>query len=223
MSAPAPPEPSKPLTLRAVSRELADELFSVDRGMLHTFVRLWVEPSAATQRYVERRDARLTPPARYLVVAIAVSTAVTWFVMSKLGLASHLGLKPSQVAQSEWVSQNTGWLVLLVLPPVIAVLRVFDRQRGAQAWASAAVLVAYTQAQSLWAQLLVVIPLAYLPTVWASGAASVVLSVWLLWAWTRYLGRPWWRAGLGALLAVVLGTLVNQLALWALWRWFGPG
>jgi hypothetical protein len=47
------------------------------------------------------------------------------------------------------------------------------------------------------------------------------MALWLVVAWTRYLGRQWWRAVLGALLAIVLGTLTNQLVMYGLLKWNG--
>lgn len=211
----------QPITLRALLRELSDEFLNLDRGLLYTFAQTWIAPNEVVRRYVAQRDPRLTRPIRYLLIAMFITTAATWFVMSKLGLAARLGATPKQLAQSEFLLQNTGWILVLVLPMVLVVLRLFDRHRGEAAWASAAVAASYTQAQALWVQLLLVVPLAFLPWRWPVLMVSALMALWLVVAWTRYLGRQWWRAVLGALLAIVLGTLTNQLVMYGLLKWNG--
>lgn len=54
--------------------DVADELFSLDRGLPWTFVMLFRDPRAVVRGYIEGRDTRATRPLRYfLVVAIGVT------------------------------------------------------------------------------------------------------------------------------------------------------
>ncbi len=213
MTEPNPPQRPRSMTLEAVGREVADELFSFDRGFLHTFVRLWVEPLNVVRRYVHERDARLTRPVRYLLITVAITTAAAWLLVSQLGLARHLRMSPEALAQWEFLTKNTSWIVFLVLPFVILIIREFDRVRGDLAAVSAAAMVTYTQAQVLWVQLIVAVPLAYLPWRWPGAVAMLLISLWLYVLWVKHLGRPWWRSALGALLALVVAFVVNQLVI----------
>lgn len=216
------PQPGHgPLSLSALRRDLAAELFSLERGLLHTFVQVWRAPAAVAARYVATRDPGLVRPVRYLLIAVAAYSALAWFLMSKLGLAERLALTPVQSAQSEFVIQHAGWIVLVVVPAIAGLLRAFEYPR-AGSYVHALVLVAYTQAQALWVQALVLTPLAFLALPWLPAAVSLLVAAWLLWAWSRYYpGRPV-RAWVAAVVALVAGTAFNQVAVQLALRWFGP-
>lgn len=216
-----PPSGHGPLSIAALRRDLAAELLSFERGLPHTFVQVWRAPAVVAARYVHTRDPGLVRPLRYLLVAVAGYSALAWLLMSKLGLAERLALTPLQSAQSEFVIQHAGWIVLVVVPAIAGLLRAFEGPR-AGSYVHALVLVAYTQAQALWVQALVLTPLAFLALPWLPAAVSLVVAVWLLWAWSRYFpGRPW-RGWIAALVALVSGTAINQLVVQFALRWFGP-
>ena len=220
MSPPAPQE-REPLTVSALRRELAAELFNLERGLAHTFVQVWRAPAATAARYARTRDATLVRPVRYLLIAGAGYSALAWLLLTRLGLAERLALTPAQSAQSGFIIQHAGWIVLVVVPAIAGRLRAFEYPR-AGSYAHALVLVAYTQAQALWVQALVLTPLAFLALPWLPAVVSLLMAIWLLWAWSRYYpGRPV-RAWIAAFVALVAGTAINQVVVQLALRWFGP-
>jgi hypothetical protein len=59
------------LTLGAVLRDFVDEFVSTDRGFTHTLLGLLRDPGTTVRRWIERRDPRLTRPARFLMIVLA--------------------------------------------------------------------------------------------------------------------------------------------------------
>lgn len=221
MSPPAPQE-REPLTVSALRRELAAELFNLERGLAHTFVQVWRAPAATAARYARTRDATLVRPVRYLLIAVAGYSALAWLLLTRLGLAERLALTPAQSAQSGFIIQHAGWIVLVVVPAIALLLRAFHPPRSGS-YVEALVLVAYTQAQGLWYQALVLTPLAFLATPWASTAATLAMMAWLLWAWSGHFPGRIVRGCFAALVALVAGTALNQGVVYLALRWFGPG
>lgn len=221
MNEPAPQE-REPLSMSALRRDLAAELFSLERGLAHTFIQVWRAPAATAVRYVRNRDATLVRPVRYLLIAVAGYSALAWLLLSRLGLAERLAFTPAQSAQSGFIIQHAGWIVLIVVPAIALLLRALQPPRSGS-YVEALVLVAYTQAQSLWYQALVLAPLAFLATPWPSTAATVSVMAWLLWAWSGYFPGRIVRGWLAAALALLAGTALNQGIVYLALRWFGPG
>ena len=221
MSPPSPQE-REPLSLSALRRDLVAELFNLERGLAHTFVQVWRAPAATAARYVRTRDATLVRPVRYLLIAVAGYSALAWLLLTQLGLAERLALTPAQSAQSGFIIQHAGWIVLVVVPAIALLLRAFQPPRGGS-YVEALVLVAYTQAQGLWYQALVLTPLAFLATPWASTTATLAVMAWLLWAWSGAFPGRIVRGWIAALFALVAGTALNQGVVYLALRWFGPG
>jgi len=67
--------PARPrLTLARFFSDLADEVFSLGRGLPWTFLTMFRDPRAVVRGYIEGADTRATKPFRYfLIVAIAIT------------------------------------------------------------------------------------------------------------------------------------------------------
>lgn len=59
--------------MRVFFADLGDELFSLDRGLPWTFLRLSFNPGRNIRHYIEWRDPRLAKPLRYLLVCLALA------------------------------------------------------------------------------------------------------------------------------------------------------
>lgn len=72
------PEPTAVprLSAQAFFADVADELFSLDRGVPYTLGQLLIRPGATIRRYIVARDARLTKPFRLVVICLAVVAAL---------------------------------------------------------------------------------------------------------------------------------------------------
>jgi hypothetical protein len=77
------------LTVRAFGEHIADELFSLHRGMPWTFWQLVANPGATLRAYVDWRDPRVTRPVRYFLVALALLGATAW--LADLGVKTEQG------------------------------------------------------------------------------------------------------------------------------------
>lgn len=77
---PAAAAPTAPrLTVPGVLAEIADELFSLDRGLPHTVLSLARSPGATAWRYIHLRDPRLTRPFRLALVVLAAAALLLHF------------------------------------------------------------------------------------------------------------------------------------------------
>lgn len=66
-------EPAVPrLSARVFFQDLAEELFSLDRGIPYTLWQLLTRPGSTTRRYIETRDRRLTKPFRLALLSLAL-------------------------------------------------------------------------------------------------------------------------------------------------------
>lgn len=208
-----------PLTLRALGRDLWDETFGLERGAGRTFVDLWRRPAVVAQRYCATRDPRYVRPLRYLLVAVAAYSAAAWLLLTYGDLAARMGLEPAQLRRMSFAIQHTGALVLVVVPLVAVVLWLLRRAWGLRLL-EALVLVAYTQAQVLWAAVLIGMGASLLRWSWLDNAIAVLLFGYLAWAWSGLGGGRRWLAVVLAALAIVAGTLINDVVVGTAMRLF---
>lgn len=69
-----PPIPR--LSARVFFNDVADELFSLDRGAPYTLAQLLWRPGPTVRRYIEQRDPRLTKPFRLVLICLAVAALI---------------------------------------------------------------------------------------------------------------------------------------------------
>lgn len=72
-----PPIPR--LSARVFFNDVADELFSLDRGVPYTLGQLLWRPGPTVRRYIEQRDPRLTKPFRLVLICLAVAALILHF------------------------------------------------------------------------------------------------------------------------------------------------
>ncbi|MBY4595037.1 DUF3667 domain-containing protein [bacterium BD-1] len=116
---PAPPER---LTMAAFWRDFGDEVFSLDRGLPWTFLRMFRGPGALVRDYVVVRDRRIVRPLRFFLVGFALLALVFSLAggveSARAGFyAGFDGQAPGVAAAIWWLlSQVQLLLVLVVLP-----------------------------------------------------------------------------------------------------------
>ena len=76
---PATAERPPRLDAKHLLHEWGQELFSLERGLLHTVARLATRPGEAIRRYIEWRDPRMVRPTRLLLIVFAVAALIWQF------------------------------------------------------------------------------------------------------------------------------------------------
>ena len=240
METPSPlPEPKPPaaprLTVAGVLAEVADELFSLDRGLPHTLLSLARSPGAAAWRYIHLRDPRLTRPFRLALLVLAAAAVLLHF--SGASADFQAGVQDGARGESrgeEALAQVLGLLfarfdVALVLCWVPAVAYGFQAAfaglRPNFAEAVAFSLYALAGLVPLQLALLLGLPMLGLQPLWSMLAVPLL---WLGWAGFGYaraagagrgaaLGLPLLGAGLMLVLFlafVTVGVLLVGLLAW---------
>ena len=169
------------LSVREFGRQLADELLSLERGLPWTFWQLTRRPGETIRRYVEWRDARITRPVRYLLVALAAAGALLWlggFVDAfTQGFAQGFDRGPQAApkgpllhAAFSFVSRPETIVLLALLPALASAVEGAYRSSGINT-AEAFALSTYVLAQ---AALLFALAVAIAGAIPATGAIGVV-------------------------------------------------
>jgi hypothetical protein len=187
----------------SVLAEMADELFSLDRGLPYTAWCVLRSPGVTARRYVEARDPRLTRPFRLALTVLALSALVLHFsgqgAQFLAGLAhgtraSTGGTSPDALtaAMSALFARFDLALVACWVPAVaLAFTRAPLRPRPNFAEATAFSLYALASLLPLQLALLLGLPLL---GVQPMGFLMALPLAWLGWAVWGYLRPSGWRA-----------------------------
>lgn len=193
----------KPLTMREIWQQLADELFSLDRGLPYTFLQLFRAPGATVRRYVLQRDPRITKPVRYFLVPGTAFAATILALRPRLDAMTPSAPGSPQAAIAEFAYQNLLLLaVASLLAGAIAVWLVFRARRPT--FVEAVVLSTYANAQSLWLNGVLLVAVAFGAPIAVSTAGGIATLLYNLWVWADYFGggrRDWLLAMLSAAVA----------------------
>jgi hypothetical protein len=129
------------LTMGGFWRDVADEVFSSDRGLPWTAWRLTVDPGGTIRAYVMRRDPKVTRPLRYFLVGFAVAVLLFQSVNNLVSTEHVVRIifGSGAGATALWaVFQHMLWLTLVTVVPAIACgLRIAyasDRPTFAEMW-----------------------------------------------------------------------------------------
>lgn len=209
-----------PLTVRAALGDLGEGLFGWERGLLHTLRRSLWQPARLAREYVEQRSQAPVRPLRYLLLAVAVYSAVCWWWLSEVGGGRAAQLGAEQLAQAEWITRNAAWMVGLVIPPMAWLLHIGSA--GRISGMLALCLLAYVQANALLVNALLQTPAGQFAPLWLSYTINLLLLGYFLAAMANLHGAPRWRAWLLALFALVAGQLINAGVVLAALRWIRP-
>ena len=118
------------LETRVILGEVAEELFSLDRGLPFTLWQLLSRPGSSVRRYVEWRDARMVRPFRLTLVALAFAALA--FTVTGVegefargfregaGDAGATAKAPEQGSALAWLLAHLQWLLLIVWVPASA-------------------------------------------------------------------------------------------------------
>lgn len=208
------------LTMRAFWRDLADEAFSLERGLPATAWRMLAGPGRLVSDYLVHRPKTITRPFRFFLVGVALfALALAWTgageaFESGYKLGADRGDMGRDQAQASWriLGHGQWWLALLVLPAFAASLQSVFR-RDAPNFAEMWVLCLFVAGQALW----------------QSAILLCLASTWPVLAWLLPLpllvGLPATAAGyfggraagrwLRALAALALGLLLAMAMLFA--------
>jgi hypothetical protein len=206
-------EPPQRLTVAGVLAEIADELFSLDRGLPHTWTRLLGSPGATARRYIEQRDPRLVRPFRLALLMLALAALLLHF--SGAGADFQSGLSEGAAAGGDGndtlvravnllFTRFDITLVLCWVPAVALAFQASFRQPRPNL-AEGVAFSLYLLAGLLPIQMVLLLggpTLGLQPLGWMLGAAMA----WLGWAGFGY-ARPPQRRALAAGALVVLSLL----------------
>ena len=206
------------LTWREILQDLRENLIGDERGLWYTFRRAWRNPRGLAFDHVQRRDGAAVRPLRYLLLAVAIYSTVSWWLLSKAPWPRALVLSELQMRQAEFSIQHAGLLVLVILPLFALLVHLLSLRRVRLL--PILVMLSYAQSQVLLAQALLVTPLALFASQALAVGPSLLLAVYLWWAVAGVLPGPRWRAWLLALLALAGAQLLNNLVVSAALRWF---
>lgn len=214
------------LSTQIFLRELADEFFSLDRGLPWTFWQLLRHPGATIRRYVEWRDPRLTRSLRYLVISLAVTALVLhllglsddWMREFEKGFTQGTEGDAAGTAAVVAMFQRFDLLLALTFVPAVAVAvrKVYHAQTVNLAESS--VVSAYALAQIALLQI-PVLALLQLP---ALQSASIYM-LFLLWpfGYVSWVCRGYFAVdGHGVVSAAKVGLLAGFLVLLGLLGFF---
>lgn len=106
------------LTLRAIARDVAHDVFNLDRGILHTAVALFRHPGLVAAEYVYGRTVRYTGPVKYFLVLAAITTllyANSGLVESTMTMyGADPAATPAGSLQAQTTEFVTTWLNLIM-------------------------------------------------------------------------------------------------------------
>lgn len=211
-------------------KDVADELFSIDRGVPHTLGHLMVHPGPTIRRYIVERDARLTKPFRLVLICLAIVAAcahVTGFsdgFQSAFNTATTRPLDSSASAMRTALQTVTSHLdVMLVLcwvPAIGAGVQAMYK-RVPLNYAEVFVFGLYTLPQMLAWQLPLLLTVAWTGTApgWLLPLLTMAPVVLSAHGYFRPEGEPLWRAVMCAILVgfslvvLMLGSVMGLL-LW---------
>ena len=118
------------LDARSILSEVAEELFSLDRGLPFTVIQLLRRPGSSVRRYVEWRDPRMVRPFRLTLVALAFA-ALSFahagvegeFANGFQEGAADAGAAADATQRNgalAWLLAHLQWLLLIVWVPATA-------------------------------------------------------------------------------------------------------
>ncbi len=210
------PDDRGPVTLGELAAGLRDDFLQWDRGLIGTFIALLWKPGAVARSFIETRDPRWSKPWRYLLVAVVLNIAATWFVLDYLDFRNRLGIN-AQVEQASALLDNAALVTLIVLPIVALLMRVCFIGLSVR-YVDALIVLFYTQAQVVLFGLVALAVLAITGSQAAAMPVSIVIVAYFIWAWASFARGPWWRRILGAVLTLILGQIVNAIVVTAALR-----
>ena len=198
----------EPVTLREIAAEFGDEFLSWDRGLPGTFIALFARPAAVARAYLIERSHKYTRPLRYLLLSIALSLLANWWAYDYRAAAQLLTAQEQQLRESVFLVEHAALLTLLILPLVALAMRAAFA--GLQVrYVDALVLLGYTQAQVNLVSLAIPLWHATVGTRLLDLPVTLVLVVYLVWAWASNAQGRGWRRWSAAMLAFILAQTIN--------------
>ena len=196
----------KPLTLREIWQQLADELFSLERGFPYTLVQLFRAPGATVRRYVLHRDPRITKPIRYFLIPGTLFTALMLALRPRFEALTPAAPSSRQAVMTDFAYEHMLLLAVAgIVAGAIAIWLVFRARRPTLV--ETVVLSTYANAQGLWLNGPLLVAIAYGAPKAVAIAGTIASVAYNLWVTVDYFGGGW-RNWLLALLSAVVAQVI---------------
>jgi hypothetical protein len=178
-------------------------------------VALMWRPASVVRAYIVDRDARYSKPWRYLVFSIFVSVAVVWLARNGLGPGSHhIAVQRDQVS---FLMDNAAWLTGAVLPIVALAMRIAFIGLNLR-FVDCLVALCYTQGQVNLVGILSAVANSVTRSSALDAPLSIVIVLYLVWAWASVAQGPLWRRIAAAVVSLVAAQLTNAAIVLAVLR-----
>jgi len=209
--------PAEPVTLRELLLDARDELLQWERGLPGTLRWLLQRPALVVRSFVWQRSPRFVRPLRFLLLSVAVFVLTDWFIHQQLGLKVVDGKRD---AFADFLLEHIAVLQVLLLPLMALLMRLLFQ--GLQLrYVDALVTLGYSQAMVNLASALLLLLLVWWPAnVLLQAGHTVLVVIYVLWAWASTGIGPAWRRWLAAVATLLLAQTLNAAFLALLARWF---
>lgn len=209
------PAIAAPVTLAELVGGMRDEFLQWDRGLAGTFLALMWRPAFVVRAYIVDRDARYSKPWRYLVFSIFVSVAAVWLARNGLGPgAHHVAVQQGQVS---FLMDNAAWLTGAVLPFAALAMRIAFMGLNLR-FVDCLVALCYTQGQVNLVGILAVLVNSVTGSSVSDAPLSIVIVLYVVWAWAAVAHGPLWRRLAAAVVSLVAAQLINAAIVLAILR-----
>jgi hypothetical protein len=203
------------VTLAELVGGMRDEFLQWDRGLVGTFLALMWRPASVVRAYVIDRDARYSKPWRYLLFSIFVSIAAVWLARNGFGPGPpHVSLQQDQVSL---LMDNAAWLTGAVLPLAAIAMRIAFIGLNLR-FVDCLVALCYTQGQVNLVSILSIAANSVSGSSALDAPLSIVIVVYLVWAWAEVAHGPLWRRLAAAVISLVAAQLINAAIVLAVLR-----
>lgn len=65
------------ITIKSIGREIVEDIFNVDRGLIYTVKQLWINPGETSADYIEGKRKNYYGPIKYLILWSAIFFAIS--------------------------------------------------------------------------------------------------------------------------------------------------
>lgn len=89
----------KRLSSRTLIRELPGRAFNLERGIVHTFVQMWLSPGRVARHYIDGRRRRYLNPLTYYLIAASAQLLALWWMSEDLAVMIRAGLSETAIAE----------------------------------------------------------------------------------------------------------------------------
>jgi Protein of unknown function (DUF3667) len=210
------------LTVREIGHELMHALVHVDRSAVSLLRVLLLKPGIVAADYIAGRRKRYYGPFGFLVITVALASAVIAILGYSVIVVSTDSPVPTDAPKSieDFLQRHANLIFCLQVPVLAGVCRIVAlRDAKRYNYAEYLVIVSYTSGMHILFLAAVVVPGWYLLRSQPALALNMYyasLPVWPLYfgfAFSQFLSGPRWWSALRGCIAVVLSTAATLYAI----------